>query len=37
VRVLAGEVEHLGDVALDEPGTCLACQAVPREAIVLDA
>ncbi|WAL84102.1 molybdopterin-dependent oxidoreductase [Pandoraea sp. XJJ-1] len=37
VRVLAGEVEHLGDVALDEPGMCLACQAVPREAIVLDA
>ncbi|WP_133646304.1 molybdopterin-dependent oxidoreductase [Paraburkholderia flava] len=37
VRVLAGEVDHLSDVALDEPGVCLACQAVPREALVLDA
>jgi ferredoxin len=37
VRVLAGEVDHMSDVALDDPGMCLACQAVPREAIVIDA
>ncbi|WP_087725050.1 molybdopterin-dependent oxidoreductase [Pandoraea sp. PE-S2T-3] len=37
VRVLSGEVDHMSDVALDEPGMCLACQAVPREAIVIDA
>lgn len=37
VRVLEGEVDHMGDVALDEPGMCLACQAIPREAVVIDA
>lgn len=37
VRVLAGEIDHLADVALDEPGMCLSCQAIPRSAVVIDA
>ncbi|MEP6721522.1 MAG: iron-sulfur cluster-binding domain-containing protein [Variovorax sp.] len=37
VRVLSGKVRHLHGTEPDDPSTCLACQAVPLEDIVLDA
>jgi len=36
-RLLAGKVRHLHGVEPDDPNTCLTCQAVPTEDIVLDA
>jgi len=36
VPVLSGSVAHLSEVVVDD-GSCLACQAVPRSALVLDA
>ncbi|MGY2049694.1 molybdopterin-dependent oxidoreductase [Methylobacterium sp. JK268] len=37
VRVLEGEVAHLGPVPDLDPGTCLTCLAVPHSDVVLDA
>lgn len=37
VNVLAGGVTHLHGEAPDDPGACLACQAVPSSDLVLDA
>jgi anaerobic selenocysteine-containing dehydrogenase/ferredoxin-NADP reductase len=37
VKVLSGDVEHIIDVELEEPGTCLTCCAVPLSDLVLDA
>jgi anaerobic selenocysteine-containing dehydrogenase/ferredoxin-NADP reductase len=37
VRLLAGRVRHLHGSEPDDPATCLTCQAVPLEDIVLDA
>lgn len=37
VKVLSGEVEHIVEVELEEPGTCLTCCAVPLSDLVLDA
>jgi anaerobic selenocysteine-containing dehydrogenase/ferredoxin-NADP reductase len=37
VNVLSGSVTHLHGEAPDDPGACLACQAVPASDIVLDA
>ena len=35
-QVVSGKVSHLVDVAIDEDGTCLTCQAVPSSDLVLD-
>ena len=35
-HVVSGKVNHLVDVAIDEDGVCLTCQAVPGTDLVLD-
>lgn len=37
VRILSGRVMHLSGIEPEDPATCLACQAVPLDDIVLDA
>lgn len=37
LRVLEGAARHLVMVNLDDPDCCLACQAVPSTALVIDA
>lgn len=37
VRVIRGEVRHLGASAPEDPDTCLTCQAVPLSDLELDA
>ena len=37
VRLLAGKVRHLHGSEPEDPSTCLTCQAVPLEDVVLDA
>jgi anaerobic selenocysteine-containing dehydrogenase/ferredoxin-NADP reductase len=37
LRVLEGHARHLVTVNVDEPDCCLACQAVPVSALVIDA
>ena len=37
VRLVAGKVRHLHGTEPDDPGVCLACQAIPLGDVVLDA
>jgi len=37
VRLLAGKVRDLHGSEPEDPSTCLTCQAVPLEDVVLDA
>lgn len=37
VNIVSGTVTHLHGEAPDDPGACLACQAVPTSDLVLDA
>lgn len=37
VKILAGKVAHLHGQEPDDPSTCLACQAIPIEDLILDA
>lgn len=37
VRLVSGKVRHLHGSEPDDPGVCLACQAIPVEDVVLDA
>lgn len=37
VRIVSGTVHHLHGEAPDDPGVCLACQAVPASDLVIDA
>ena len=37
VRLVSGKVRHLHGSEPDDPGICLACQAIPVEDVVLDA
>lgn len=36
VKIVSGKVRHLHGSEPEEPGTCLTCQAVPTEDLVLD-
>ena len=37
VRVISGAVEHMSGDGPEEPGMCLACQAIPASDITIDA